>query len=241
MTARPTKTTKLNRMSQAIHIDVVSDVACPWCVVGLYSLEQAMVTLRGEVDVRIQLQPFELNPSMGPEGEDLFEHLMHKYGSTAAQLAQAREVINRRGQEAGFLFRPEGRGRVWNTFALHRLIHWADTEGEPGAALALNKMFMQAYHGQAENMTDRGLLLTCCRQAGLDGDRAAEVLDQNLYAHEVRERQAYFTQLGIRSVPAFIVNDKHLIAGGQPAEVFVKALRQIAQTVAIDSGLMPLQ
>lgn len=228
-------------MSQAIHIDLVSDVTCPWCVVGLYSLEQAMVTLRGEVDVCIQLQPFELNPSMGPEGEDLFEHLMHKYGSTAAELAQAREVINRRGREAGFVFRPEGRGRVWNTFALHRLIQWAATEEAPGQAMALNKAFMEAYHGRAENMGDRGILLDCCRAVGLDGARAAEVLDGDLYAHEVRERQAYFTQLGIRSVPTFIVNDKHVIAGGQPTEVFVKALRQIAQAVAIDSGLMPLQ
>jgi predicted DsbA family dithiol-disulfide isomerase len=228
-------------MSQSIKIDVVSDVACPWCVVGLYSLEQALVTLRDEVDARIDLQPFELNPSMGPEGEDLFEHLMRKYGSTAAELAQTREMINRRGREAGFLFRPEGRGRVWNTFALHRLIQWAGTEGPSGQAIALTKAFMEAYHGRADNMTSRAVILACCQQAGVDMARAAEVLDQNLYAHEVRERQAYFTQLGIRSVPAFIVNDKHLISGGQPAEVFVKALRQIAQAVAIDSGLMPLQ
>jgi predicted DsbA family dithiol-disulfide isomerase len=227
-------------MSQSIKIDVVSDVACPWCVVGLYSLEQALVTLRDEVDARIHLQPFELNPSMGPEGEDLFGHLMRKYDSTAAELAQAREVINRRGREAGFVFRPEGRGRVWNTFALHRLLQWADTEGAPGDALALCKAFMRAYHGRADNMTDRSVVLACCQQAGVDMARATAVLDGDDYAHEVRERQAYFTQLGIRSVPAFIVNDKHLISGGQPAEVFVKALRQIAQAVRIDSGLMPL-
>ena len=181
-------------MSQSIKIDVVSDVACPWCVVGLYSLEQALVTLRDEVDARIDLQPFELNPSMRPEGEDLFEHLMRKYGSTAAELAQTREIINRRGREAGFLFRPEGRGRVWNTFALHRLIQWASTEGPSGQAIALTKSFMEAYHGRADNMTSRTVILACCQQVGVDMARAAEVLDHNLYSQEVRERQAYFTQ-----------------------------------------------
>jgi predicted DsbA family dithiol-disulfide isomerase len=227
-------------MSQALKIDFVSDVACPWCVIGLYSLEQALQTLQDEVLVRLHIQPFELNPRMGPEGEDLFEHLMQKYGVTAAELAQSREMINRRGRECGFEFRPEGRGRVWNTFHLHRLLQWVSTESDSIQAVALNKQFMQAYHGRADNITDRKVVLACCDEAGLDMDRAIEVLDQGLYAQEVRERQAYFTQAGIRSVPAFIVNDKHLISGGQPAEVFVKALRQIAQVVAVDSGLMPL-
>lgn len=229
----------LGGMSTTLRVDFVSDVACPWCVVGLYALEQALVSLSDEVEVRIQLQPFELNPSMGVDGEDLLEHLMHKYGRSADELAQAREIINRRGLEAGFVFRPEGRGRVWNTFALHRLIQWADAEQTHDRAMALNKAFMTAYHGRAENMAARDVILACCERAGVDMARAKEVLDSDLYAEAVRERQDHFSRLGIRSVPACVVNDQYLISGGQPAEVFVQALRQIAQSTAAEGNAAP--
>ena len=220
-------------------IDFVSDIACPWCAVGLNALEIALQRIGNDLPVAVHFQPFELNPQMGSEGQDAVEHLSAKYGIGPEQIARNQATIRERGAAVGFTFGT--RGRVWNTFALHRLIQWAGTEGPSGQAIALTKAFMEAYHGRADNMTSRAVILACCQQAGLDMARAAEVLDQNLYAQEVRERQAYFPQLGIRSVPAFIVNDKHLISGGQPAEVFVKALRQIAQAVAIDSGLMPLQ
>jgi len=118
-------------MNTPLKIDFVSDVSCPWCVVGLGALEQALERLQGSVSASIRFQPFELNPHMGPEGQDIGEHLTQKYGSTPEQQAQIRETIRARGAEVGFTFNPGGRGRTWNTFDAHRLLHWA---GEQGAA-----------------------------------------------------------------------------------------------------------
>jgi len=211
-----------------VHIDLVSDVACPWCAVGLWALEGALQQLQGEVSATIQPQPFELNPNMGPEGEDIYEHLNRKYGRSRAELAQVQQTIAERGAAVGFAFRAEGRGRIWNTFDAHRLLHWATLEGTPGQALALKKALLAAYHGRAENPSDPAVLMAAVQAVGLDADRARTVLQTGEFADAVRVQEAEWAGLGIRSVPAFIVNRKHLISGGQPPEVFVQALRQIA-------------
>ena len=210
-----------------LKIDFVSDIACPWCAVGLAALEQALARLNGHVQAELHFQPFELNPHMGPGGQDLGEHLTQKYGSTPAQQAQIRQTIAARGAEVGFEFHPGGRGRVYNTFHAHRLLHWAETQGS-GAQHRLKKAFLEAYQGRAECMEDPAVLLAGVAQAGLDRDAAREVLQSNAYTEAVRERQQFYTQAGIRSVPAVIINDKHLISGGQPVEVFEQALRRIA-------------
>jgi predicted DsbA family dithiol-disulfide isomerase len=210
-----------------LKIDFVSDIACPWCAVGLGALEQALARLQGQVQAELHFQPFELNPHMGPGGQDLGEHLTEKYGSTAAQQAQIRQNIAARGAEVGFEFHPGGRGRVYNTFNAHRLLHWAEGQGA-GAQHQLKKAFLQAYQGRAECMEDPEVLLASVAVAGLNVDAAREVLNSNAHTEEVRERQQFYTQAGIRSVPAVIINDKHLISGGQPAEVFEQALRRIA-------------
>lgn len=211
-----------------LHIDLVSDIACPWCAVGLWSMERALAELDGAVTAVIQPRPFELNPHMGPEGEDITEHLSRKYGSTAAQQAQIRETIRQRGAEVGFAFKAEGRGRIWNTFDAHRLLHWATVEGAPGQALDLKKALLTAYQGRAENPADPDVLVATAQSVGLDAVRARAVLQAGEFADAVRQQEAEWTGLGIRSVPAFIINRKHLISGGQPPEVFVQALRQIA-------------
>jgi predicted DsbA family dithiol-disulfide isomerase len=210
-----------------LKIDFVSDIACPWCAVGLGALEQALARLQGQVQAELHFQPFELNPHMGPGGQDLGEHLTQKYGSTAAQQAQIRQNIAARGAEVGFEFHPGGRGRVYNTFNAHRLLHWAEGQGAV-AQHQLKKAFLQAYQGRAECMEDPEVLLASVAVAGLNVDAAREVLNSNAHTEEVRERQQFYTQAGIRSVPAVIINDKHLISGGQPAEVFEQALRRIA-------------
>ena len=210
-----------------LKIDFVSDIACPWCAVGLGALEQALARLQGQVQAELHFQPFELNPHMGPGGQDLGEHLTQKYGSTAAQQAQIRQNIAARGAEVGFEFHPGGRGRVYNTFNAHRLLHWAEGQGA-GAQHQLKKAFLQAYQGRAECMEDPEVLLASVAAAGLNVDAAREVLQSNAHTEEVRARQQFYTQAGIRSVPAVIINDKHLISGGQPVEVFEQALRRIA-------------
>jgi predicted DsbA family dithiol-disulfide isomerase len=218
-----------SRMTKTLKIDFVSDVSCPWCAVGLAGLERALERVSPEISAELHFQPFELNPQMGPEGEDVGEHLSKKYGSTAEQQAQIRETIRQRGAAAGFAFNRDGRGRIWNTFDAHRLLTWAEAEGLPGQQQALKKAMLEAHHGRAESPADHGVLLACARTAGLDEARAAAVLASDEFAEEVREREQFFAGHGIHSVPAVIVNDRHLISGGQPAEAYEQALRQIAQ------------
>lgn len=210
-----------------LKIDFVSDIACPWCAVGLGALEKALERLQGQVQAELHFQPFELNPHMGPGGQDLGEHLTEKYGSTPEQQAQIRQTISARGAEVGFTFHPGGRGRVYNTFNAHRLLHWAEGQGD-GKQHALKKAFLEAYQGRAECMDDAEVLLAAVAQVGLEVSAAREVLASDAFTSEVRERQQFYTQAGIRSVPAVIINDKHLISGGQPVEVFEQALARIA-------------
>ncbi|WP_299793996.1 DsbA family oxidoreductase [Ramlibacter sp.] len=214
-------------MSQPLHIDFVSDVACPWCAVGLASLERALQNLQGQVAFEMEFQPFELNPQMGPQGQDASEHLTQKYGSTPEQQAQSRAGIADRGAAVGFQFRKEGRGRVWNTFDAHRLLVWA---GEQGAQQQrdLKMALLEAYHGEGRSPADHAVLAEVAASVGLDGNAAKEVLASDRYADEVRKREAHFQGLGIHAVPSVIVNGRHLIQGGQPPEVFEQALRQLA-------------
>jgi predicted DsbA family dithiol-disulfide isomerase len=195
--------------------------------VGLNALELAIERVKGEVSVKLQFQPFELNPQMGPEGEDSAEHLKRKYGMGDSQLAAARENLRRRGQEVGFTFGQ--RPRIWNTFDAHRLIHWA---GLQGRQQAMKRALLQAYQADDRNPGERAVLLDCARQCGLDEQAAARVIDSGAYADEVRQAQAHWREAGINSVPSIIINQRHLIQGGQPVEVFEQALRQLAGTNA---------
>ena len=213
-------------MSVRLSIDVVSDVACPWCAVGLYALERALERLEGEVQAELRFVPFELNPQMGPEGQDLSEHLTQKYGSTPEQQARIQATIRERGAEVGFTFAPHGRGRIYNTFDAHRLLTWASTQGaEPQRRLKI--ALLEAYQGRAECISDPEVLLNAVRAAELDVSDAQNVLSSQAYADEVRALEYSVQQAEIHSVPTFIINDQFLITGGQPIEVFEQSLRQI--------------
>jgi predicted DsbA family dithiol-disulfide isomerase len=209
-----------------MQIDFVSDIACPWCAVGLNSLERALEGLGPDIPVTLRFQPFELNPALGPEGEDTVEHLSAKYGIDAAQIARNQAAIRARGAEVGFAF--GDRPRIWNTFDAHRLLHWAGLEGGPGAQRALKHALLQAYHGEGRNPGDTAVLLGCAQAAGLDSTRARQVLEHDEFATEVRAAETRWQQAGIRSVPSVVIDERHLIQGGQPPEVFERALRQLA-------------
>ena len=211
-----------------LQIDFVSDVSCPWCAIGLSSLEKAIANLQGQVTVDLRFQPFELNPHMVDEGQDITEHLTQKYGSSAEQQAQVREHIRQRGAEVGFVFRAEGRGRIYNTFDAHRLLHWAGEEGVPGQQHALKKALLGAYFTEGQNPHDPAVLVQTAASVGLDPQRAQAILDSDEFAQEVREHETLYTNAGIHSVPAIVINNRHLISGGQPVEVFEDALRKIA-------------
>lgn len=212
-------------MAAALKIDFVSDVSCPWCVIGLRSLEQALERIGGETTVAIHFQPFELNPHMAPEGQDIAEHIAQKYGSTPEQLAHNQEAIRARGEALGFMFNMDKRSRIYNTFDAHRLLHWAELERRQHE---LKRALFAAYFTDGRNPSDREVLVDVATQASLDPVRAREILESGLYSDSVREREQFYGQRGISAVPSVIVNDKYLIQGGQPVEVFEQALRKIA-------------
>jgi predicted DsbA family dithiol-disulfide isomerase len=209
-----------------LQIDFVSDLACPWCAIGLASLEQALKDLAGDIAVELHFQPFELNPTLGPEGADAAAYLIAKYGMSREQLAENRRRIAERGAAVGFSFGE--RKQVWNTFDAHRLLYWAGVEGHPGSQHALKRALLQAYHGEGRNPAAHEILLDLAGAVGLAVDRAHEVLATNEFADEVREAERFWQQAGIDGVPAVVINRRHLIQGGQPPEVFVQALRRAA-------------
>lgn len=217
-------------MPEPLTLDFVSDIACPWCTVGLGALQEALRRCGDAVPVRLQFQPFELNPDMGPEGEDMTEHLGRKYGSSPEQQAQIRAAIAERGAAVGFVFHPAGRGRIVNTFKAHRLLHWAGLQGAQ-AQLDLKWALLRAYHGRAERVDQHTVLLGAVHEAGLDRIQAQQVLDEDSFADEVRQAERFWQEAGIRSVPALVINRQHLISGGQPPEVFESALRKLAARV----------
>jgi predicted DsbA family dithiol-disulfide isomerase len=210
--------------SAPLRIDFVSDVSCPWCAIGLASLQRALAKLEGEVSAQIHFQPFELNPQMAPEGEDSTEHVARKYGSSVEQVMANREAIRARGAALGFTFNMDRRSRVYNTFDAHRLLHWAELEGRQ---LALKQILFRAYFTDGEDVGAHDTLQRLAAEAGLDAERARQILAGDEFANEVRAQEQFFQSRGIHSVPATIVNGQHLISGGQPPEAFEQALRQI--------------
>ncbi len=206
-------------------IDFVSDVACPWCAVGLAALEQALQRIGPDIEIELNFQPFELNPDMPAEGEDAMEHLARKYGRTPEELQASRETIRQRGAAEGFEFGT--RSRIWNTFDAHRLLHWAGLQSA-AAQRALKMALLKAYHGQGENPGSSQVLLRLVGELGLDVDSARSMLESGQYAEEVRALERRWHNQGITAVPSVIVNDRHLIQGGQPSQMYEQALRQLA-------------
>lgn len=215
----------MSNVPALLRIDFVSDVVCPWCAIGLASLEQALQRLQGEVEVALHFQPFELNPQLPAEGEAIGEHLRRKYGLTDAQLAENQERIRQRGAELGFVFDMDARSRIRNTFDAHRLLHWAAGEGRQRA---LKHALLRAYFTEGRDVSDHGTLAAVAAAVGLDAERARTVLGTGEYAADVRETERFFLGLGVSGVPAVIIEKRHLVSGGQPPEVFERALREIA-------------
>lgn len=173
----------------------------------------------------VHFQPFELNPKMPAGGQDISGHLMEKYGLTPEQYQQNTEALRARGAEVGFTFRMDKRSRIYNTFDAHRLLHWAGLEGRQ---LALKHALFQAYFTDGEDPSSHETLAGLAEKAGLDATRARKILSSDEYAKEVREREHFYLDLGIHAVPSVIINERHLIRGAQPADMFAQALREIA-------------
>jgi predicted DsbA family dithiol-disulfide isomerase len=209
-------------MKQALTIDFVSDIACPWCAVGLSSLQLALARFADTVDAQIAVHPFELNPQMGPDGEAIVDYLGKKYGRTPAQIAETQTMIRERGASVGFEFGP--RTRVYNTFDAHRLLHWAGIQGKQ---LPLKLALLQAYHSDGKDPSNHDVLVEAAQSVGLDAAEARDVLTSGAYGDEVRAEEQNNQQMGIQSVPAIIFNRRYLVSGGQPVEQFVKVIEQV--------------
>ena len=210
-------------------IDFVSDVSCPWCAVGLHALESALARFDPPLPVTLHFQPFELNPQMAAEGEDIGEHLARKYGLSEAQLDANREALRQRGESVGFTFTSGARSRIYNTFDAHRLLHWAGLADPSGATQStLKHALLRAYFTDGQDPSDHTVLQRLAIEAGLDADRVRTILASDEFSAETRAQEQYYLERGIHSVPAVIIDDRHLISGGQPPEVFEQALRRLS-------------
>ena len=216
-------------MKPTIKIDYVSDVACPWCAVGLGNLNRAINLLKDKINFEVHFYPFELNPNMPKGGQDAIEHLTEKYGLTVDQVQANQANIRAKALEAGFKFHPEGRKRVYNTFDCHRLLYWAAKEYDLEKQATLKKEFLNTYFCLAVNMDDQENLIEAVIRAGLNGNRAREIINSNEFADEVRKEEAIYTNAGINSVPSTILNSQYLLQGALPPDAFVNAFEQILQ------------
>jgi predicted DsbA family dithiol-disulfide isomerase len=217
-------------MKPTIKIDFVSDVACPWCAVGLGNLNKAIATFGDKANFEVHFRPFELNPNMPLGGQDAIEHLTEKYGLTVEQVQANQAQIRARALEAGFPFHPDGRKRVYNTFDAHRLLHWAGKEYGLEKQASLKTELLKTYFYLAVNLDDQQNLINAVISAGLDPVKAKQILESGLYANEVRKEEAQYTGAGIHSVPSVILNDQYLVQGAQAPESFISAFDQLLQT-----------
>jgi predicted DsbA family dithiol-disulfide isomerase len=220
-------------MSARMKIDVVSDVSCPWCVIGLKSLEAALDRIGDALQADVHFQPFELNPEMPAGGESVTEHLVKKYGAPPERFRQTEEVLRARGEQLGFKFDMNRRTHIYNTFDAHRLLHWAGTQGRHQA---LKHALFEAYFTQGQDPSNHEVLVTLAARAGLDPVRARQILQSDEFTAEVRERERFYTDRGIHAVPAVIINDKYVIQGGQPVDFFEQTLRRAAAEGTAASG-----
>jgi predicted DsbA family dithiol-disulfide isomerase len=210
---------------KTMRIDFVSDVVCPWCVIGLKALEQALANAADVVTPEIHFRPFELNPDMPREGQNVAEHIAQKYGADPERSRGTRDLIRTTAEGFGFAMRTGPDSRIWNTFDCHRLLHWAEAQGRQHA---LKMALFTAHFSEGRNLGDAEVLIDAAVAAGLDGEAARAVLANGDYIDEVRRDERFWREQGISAVPAIVIDGKYLITGGQPVEAFEKAIRSIA-------------
>ena len=213
-------------MKDTLDIQFISDVMCPWCVVGLGNLNKALDSLKDTVSADITFQPFELNPEMRPEGQNVSEHIIEKYGITKAQSDDNRAMIQARGKEVDFDFNFTPESRMRNSFDAHRLLHWAQLEGKQAE---LKMALFKAHFTHNQDISDYSTLANLAASINLDPAAAKGILDNGHFADEVRQQEQLWKQHGITSVPTVIINNAYAISGGQPAEVFKSAIEEVLE------------
>ena len=212
-----------------LRIDIVSDVVCPWCIIGYLQLQRALEQLEGQFEVAIHWQPFELNPQMPAEGQELREHLAQKYGSTVEQGQAVRSRLAELGDSLGFVFDYYDGMRIYNTFAAHRLLHWA---GELSKQTELKLALFSAFFTQRENVSDYTVLAAVAGRVGLPADEALKVLEQGRYEDTVRAEQQQWLQRDVHAVPTFFFNERYSVPGAQEAATFERVLHKLRASAA---------
>ncbi|GHA19393.1 DsbA family oxidoreductase [Oceanisphaera arctica] len=207
-----------------IQIDIVSDIACPWCAIGYARLEQAMERLAPEYEFTIQWHAFELNPDHTGQGEPILPALARKYGRSEEEMRENQSRMMTIAADLGLNFEKIQQRFTCNTFDAHRLVKWA---GEQGRQTAMKQALFDVYFGKAMDVSDHTVLLSCVAALGLDPAKAKQVLDSDQYTAMVREEEATYQQAGVTSVPAFIINNKYLISGAQESDAWVRALQEV--------------
>jgi predicted DsbA family dithiol-disulfide isomerase len=213
----------------AIKIDFVSDIACPWCAIGLGNLGMAIASIHSRAQCEVHFRAFELNPQMPKGGQEVIEHLTQKYQTSAEQVKENQRRIREKAIAAGFEFHPEGRKWVYNTFDAHRLLFWAAEEVGLEKQSILKTELFKTYFCLAVDLDDQQNLLEAVIRAGLDPIRAKQVLESSEFAQEVRQEEQRYQQLGIHSVPSMIINDQYLVQGAQPPDVFLDIFEKLLE------------
>ena len=207
--------------ASAIQVDIVSDVVCPWCIIGFLQLQRGL-NLAG-MGARVRWHPFELNPGMGPEGQNITEHVAEKYGSTAEQSRAARQRLIEMGAALGFTFSYGPEARIVNTFKAHQLLDWA---AEAGLQHPLKLALFKAYFTDGRDVSDTGVLMDAVREVGLNADVATRMLDSGERATKVREKEEFWTENGISGVPTMVFDGRYLLTGAQEPETYAEVLRR---------------
>lgn len=207
-----------------LRIDIVSDVVCPWCVIGYRQLATALEA--SGTPHEIHWHPFELNPNMPTEGQNLQDHVAEKYGTTKAQSADSRVRMTEVGAEVGFEFHFAGDMRMHNTFNVHQLLHWANQQERTHD---LKQALFTAHFTHGRNLSDDSVLADVAAEIGLDRSEALAVLEDQRFAADVRATEKVWLDEGIQGVPAMIFNNRHLITGAQGVENYSRVLQELTK------------
>ncbi|MBK3394144.1 DsbA family oxidoreductase [Psychrobacter sp. M9-54-1] len=208
-----------------LRIDIVSDVVCPWCIIGYRQLAEALKQTNTEHE--IHWHPFELNSNMPSAGQNLREHIMEKYGSSKEESDASRLRMTQAGNEVGFEFNFNDDTRMHNTFNLHQLLYWAGQQGQKPMH-DLKQTLFSAHFTDGRNISDNTVLADIAAEVGLNREEALAVLEDQRFAKEVRAEERHWQQQGIQSVPAMIFNERHLVSGAQGVDNYVNILQQLA-------------
>jgi predicted DsbA family dithiol-disulfide isomerase len=213
-------------MIEKMKIDIVSDVVCPWCIIGYKRLEIAILELGIQDQVEIEWQPFELNPHMPKEGQNVQEHIMEKYGSTLIQQQESQEYMAKMGAEVDFTFNYFEDMRMANTLDAHILLEFAEKFGKQ---TELKIHLMTAFFSNRKDVSDRTVLKQALTDVGLNANEGMALLDNDEARKEVKSKEAYWQSLGVKSVPTIVFNRKSAVTGAQPVDVLKQVLLEIIE------------